>query len=125
MHAYRLPLVLFLATALAAGSAWAQRAGEGRGMGQMQSGQAVGPLPQPQGNGNFTNSPPRMQASSPVMRSRPDRAGKIACLQKVSLPPETSVLAVDQIGFEGRSQCRIKIMRSNGVVQVISAQVER
>lgn len=66
-----------------------------------------------------------MQASSPLMRSRGDRAGKMACLQIVNLPPAAAVLAVDQIGFDGGARCRVKIMRSTGVVQVISAEVER
>lgn len=124
MRTYRLPAVLFIATACAAGGAWAQHMGEGRGMGPRPVPPATGPMLPPQGNGSFSGAP-HMQASSPMMRSRGDRAGKMACLQKVSLPPAAAVLAVDQIGFEGGARCRIKIMRSSGVVQVISAQVER
>ncbi|QYR52779.1 hypothetical protein [Lysobacter soyae] len=123
MHTYRRPFALFLVTAIAAGSAWAQHMGEGRGLGQMQ-GRPSGALPQPQSNGNFVN-PPRMQASSPMMRSRGDRAGKVACMQRISIPPQSAVLRVEQIEFDGGAQCRVKIMRSNGLVQVLSAQVER
>ena len=124
MHTFRRPFALFLVTAIAAGSAWAQHMGEGRGVGQMQ-GRPSGTLPQPQSNGSFVNSPRRMQASSPVMRSRGDRAGKIACMQRINIPPQSAVLRVEQIEFEGGAQCRVKIMRGNGVVQVLSAQVER
>lgn len=123
MSSSRLPLIVFLGTALVTGNAWAQRANEGRGGDQLQS-RVSGNLPPTQGEPGFSHAP-RMQASSPVMRSRGDRAGKMACLQKINLPPDTAVLSVDPIGFEGGSQCRIKIMRSNGIVQVISIQVER
>ncbi len=63
-----------------------------------------------------------MQASLPVVRPNP-HAEATACLNEVPRSADDQVLAVQQMDYDGRIQCRVKILRSDGMVQVLTGEL--
>ena len=83
--------------------------------------------------GEFPGHPPLL--SLPDESPRPDlRAGmavpphnvretQTACINEVPRDRDDQILSVQQIDFGGRIQCRVKIMRNDGMIQVLTGEL--